>query len=151
MNLGMNKKRPLTVVVCLLMTTAAGAVAQTETASVIRLSAVRDAYPFWSPDGKQIVFQSDRHDRMMGDRDIYVMDADGANVRRLVHRAASWVLGRRLVGDPLDPLAQGGEAAGGDGCAGLLEQTQVEAQVVERGQPGPQQLAGADQMAQVRP
>jgi Tol biopolymer transport system component len=33
----------------------------------------------WSPDGSQIVFQSDRG----GNYDLYVMDADGANVRQL--------------------------------------------------------------------
>jgi Tol biopolymer transport system component len=35
----------------------------------------------WSPDGKQIVFDSTRD----GNYEIYVMDADGSNVRRLTH------------------------------------------------------------------
>jgi TolB protein len=65
------------------------AAAGAKPASVVRLTAVRDAYPFWSPDGKQVVFQSDRHDAMMGDRDIYVMRADGSDIRRLIHRAES--------------------------------------------------------------
>jgi len=63
--------------------------AQTDAPTVVRVTAVRDAYPFWSPDGKRIVFQSDRHDAMMGDRDIYIMNADGTEVRRVIHREAS--------------------------------------------------------------
>jgi len=41
-----------------------------------------DAEPIVSPDGKRIVFGSQRH----GDFDIYVMDADGSNVKRLTDR-----------------------------------------------------------------
>ena len=37
--------------------------------------------PAWSPNGKQIVFQSKRD----GNWEIYVMDADGTNQRRLTH------------------------------------------------------------------
>ena len=39
----------------------------------------QDYHPAWSPDGKQIAFQSYRG----GDTDIYVMDADGSNERQL--------------------------------------------------------------------
>lgn len=42
-----------------------------------------DAEPVVSPDGKQIVFGSQRE----GDFDIYVMNADGTNVRRLTDAA----------------------------------------------------------------
>lgn len=38
-----------------------------------------DDSPAWSPDGKQIAFESDRS----GGRDIYLMNADGSNVRKL--------------------------------------------------------------------
>ena len=38
-----------------------------------------DKYPSWSPNGKQIVFVSDRD----GNREIYVIDADGGNLQRL--------------------------------------------------------------------
>ncbi len=42
---------------------------------------VVDEDPAWSPDGKQIVFQSDRD----GNFEIYIMDADGNNPRRLTN------------------------------------------------------------------
>lgn len=40
-----------------------------------------DAEGAWTPNGKQIVFCSDRD----GDADLYVMDADGSNVRQLTN------------------------------------------------------------------
>ncbi|MDA0179489.1 DPP IV N-terminal domain-containing protein [Solirubrobacter phytolaccae] len=40
-----------------------------------------DSAPAWSPDGRQIAFESD----LDGDREIYVMNADGSNVRQLTH------------------------------------------------------------------
>ena len=50
-----------------------------------------DANPAWSPDGKEIAFTSDRS----GTPQIYVMDTDGGNVRRvsregLSNDGASW-------------------------------------------------------------
>jgi len=84
----MNRSMTATVIVLAAGLFATGPV-RAEPPAVVRLTAVRDAYPFWSPDGKQIVFQSDRHDAMMGDRDIYVMNADGTGVRRILHRAES--------------------------------------------------------------
>jgi TolB protein len=38
-----------------------------------------DSAPAWSPDGRQIAFESDQD----GDMEIYAMDADGTNVRQL--------------------------------------------------------------------
>jgi len=54
-----------------------------------------DGYPAWSPDGSQIVFASAR-DRpggassgQGGSLEIYVMDADGSNPRRLTYNSAN--------------------------------------------------------------
>ena len=46
----------------------------------------RDIRPDWSPDGKQVVFISNRsgnEEILVGDQEIYVMDADGSNLRNL--------------------------------------------------------------------
>ncbi len=45
-----------------------------------KLTNIESSYPFWSPDGRQIVFQSNRID---GNREIYIMNADGTGLRRL--------------------------------------------------------------------
>lgn len=45
-------------------------------------SDANDAFPDWSPDCRTIVFRSGRD----GDKEIYLMDADGGDVRRLTHR-----------------------------------------------------------------
>jgi Tol biopolymer transport system component len=51
-----------------------------------------DADPVWSPDGKKILFASDRDERSAGYR-LYVMDADGRNVKAVTARGVSggWV------------------------------------------------------------
>ena len=51
----------------------------------LTFNAVSDAYPVWSPDGRQIAFHSNRD----GNDDIYVMDADGRNQRNLTNHPAS--------------------------------------------------------------
>ena len=54
----------------------------------------RDFSPDWSPDGKQIAFTSNRsknEEILVGDVDIYVMDASGDNVSNLTnHDAGDW-------------------------------------------------------------
>jgi TolB protein len=52
-------------------------------------STATDRYPAWSPDGQQILFVSHRD----GNQEIYVMNADGANVRNLTNHPAEDVQG----------------------------------------------------------
>ncbi len=48
-----------------------------------------DSRPNWSPDGKKITFNSNRdvssEDDILNESEIYVMDADGSNIRRLTY------------------------------------------------------------------
>jgi len=45
-----------------------------------------DGRPSWRPDGRKLVFESDRTDPG-GRIEIFTMDADGSNVRQLTHNA----------------------------------------------------------------
>jgi TolB protein len=51
--------------------------------NVTNAPASEERYPAWSPDGKKMVFTSNRHDSTTFD--LYIADADGGNVSRLTH------------------------------------------------------------------
>ena len=42
-----------------------------------------DAYPFWSPNGRQIAFDSSRNDGKNNNLNIFVIDTDGGNVKQI--------------------------------------------------------------------
>jgi Tol biopolymer transport system component len=44
---------------------------QVESERIRKLTNIETSYPFWSPDGTRIVFQSDR---MSGNSEIYICD-----------------------------------------------------------------------------
>jgi TolB protein len=54
-------------------------------ASVYILQSAVDVEPVWSPDGRHIAFTSGRDNTMMNyiDTNIYVMDAEGSNIKQL--------------------------------------------------------------------
>jgi len=53
------------------------------TAARLTTSSALDEQPSWSPDGSKIAFASDRNNSKGSVLDIFVMDANGTNVRRL--------------------------------------------------------------------
>ena len=64
---------------------AATSVAQEGMEGVTKITNTETSYPNWSPDGKRIVFHSDRLDNNW---EIYIMDADGSHLERLTHTKA---------------------------------------------------------------
>ncbi len=63
-----------------------------------------DRHPRWSPDGSMILFRSDR----AGAPDLYVMDIDGSNVRRITRRGARRADWRRAPPRPEECLVVNG-------------------------------------------
>lgn len=68
-----------------------------DASNVSRSPRSEDRYPCWAPDGRRVAFISDRD----GPANLYVMDADGGNVKRLIETPAvcympSWA-GERIV------------------------------------------------------
>jgi len=49
---------------------------------ITKLTNIESSYPYWSPDGRRIVFQSNRNDN---DSEIYIMNQEGTNLIRLTH------------------------------------------------------------------
>ena len=62
-----------------LVSGASNVYAQFQPDTLIKVTNFEYAYPFWSPDGSQIVFASSRD----GDFEIFIMDADGSNQQKL--------------------------------------------------------------------
>ena len=65
---------------CLMMGTLCSAAQEVKT-TFNPVSGNNDGYPMLSPDGKLILFESDRY----GTSEIYVMDVDGKNLKQLTH------------------------------------------------------------------
>jgi len=57
--------------------------------NLTRSPASGERYPAWSADGTKVSFNSDRD----GTYNLYVMDADGSNIRQLTHEKAPIVAG----------------------------------------------------------
>jgi TolB protein len=76
------RRRPGVLVVAALTVAAAAWLTFLLSQSASPPRVARDGAPSWSPDGRQIVFYSERD----GDAEIYVMNADGSDVRRMTDR-----------------------------------------------------------------
>ncbi len=73
--------RILCVSFCVVFANVASLAAEVRVVEVNKLTNVKDKYPYWSPDGTQIVFQSDRS----GPIQLWIMNADGSDLRRVTH------------------------------------------------------------------
>ena len=75
----MKIKSILCIQILLLFFNASG---QVSTSGITKLTNIETSYPYWSPDGTKIVFQSNRLD---DNSEIYIMDSDGRNIERLTY------------------------------------------------------------------
>jgi TolB protein len=55
---------------------------QVKTKNITKLTNIESSYPYWSPDGSKIVFQSNRLD---DNSEVYIMDSDGRHIVRLTN------------------------------------------------------------------
>lgn len=53
--------------------------------NLTRSNSTRDGYPSWSPDGAQIVFESTQNSDQNEVLNLFVMDANGSDVRQITH------------------------------------------------------------------
>ena len=84
-------KRFTITLICLLVIGVIDSMAQLHISKISKVTNVESSYPYWSPDSRKIVFQSNR----TGDKsDIYVMNSDGTNINRLTNS----------LGDDLTPV-----------------------------------------------
>ena len=70
------------------------------TSRASRASPGRDGHASWTPDGKEILFTGKRD----GNQDVWIVDADGGNRRRLTDSPAADGGGRGLARRPEDRL-----------------------------------------------
>jgi Tol biopolymer transport system component len=52
---------------------------------------ISDEGPKWSPDGKKIIFRSNRDAKSFGRYDLYLMDTEGKNIKRLTHNGGTLI------------------------------------------------------------
>ncbi len=57
-------------------------IGQINTKNITKLTNIESSYPYWSPDGSKIVFQSNRLD---DNSEVYIMDSDGRHIVRLTN------------------------------------------------------------------
>jgi len=55
---------------------------QVKTKNITKLTNIESSYPYWSPDGSKIVFQSNRLD---DNSEVYIMDSDARHIVRLTN------------------------------------------------------------------
>lgn len=77
-----NLKSTLNLIIILLITHSLNAQINVNLGKANKLTNIETSYPYWSPDGSKIVFQSNRNDN---DSEIYTMNADGTGVNRLTN------------------------------------------------------------------